>query len=84
MLKRSCDTAEYYMVELYVYVLEANDDVNYVLCANKQVGEAMPTQLSYVPTGLAYRISVSSYETGSGVPRHYDVLESDQALLALE
>ena len=35
MLKMSCDTAEYYMAELSRYVLEANNDVNYVLLAKQ-------------------------------------------------
>ena len=50
MLKRSRDTAEYYMAELSRYVLEANDDVNYILCTKQAVREAMShvTQLSYL------------------------------------
>ena len=35
MLKRSRDTAEYYMAGLSTNVLEANDDVNYVLSAKQ-------------------------------------------------
>ena len=35
MLKKSRDTAEYYMAELSTYVLEANDYVNYVLRAKQ-------------------------------------------------
>ena len=31
----SRDTAEYYMAEMSTYVLEANDDVNYVLRAKQ-------------------------------------------------
>ena len=85
MLKRSRETAEYYMAELSTYVLATNDDVNYVLRAKQAsaCSDVACSQLSYLH---AYQIelALSSYETGSGVPRHYDVLESDQALLSLE
>ena len=47
MLKRSRDTAEYYMAELSTCELEANDDVNYVLRANKQLREAMSRVLNF-------------------------------------
>ena len=51
MLKRSRDTAEYYMAELSTCVLEANDDVNYVLCAKQAMREAMsrlPNRISFI------------------------------------
>ena len=67
MLKWSRDTAEYYTAELPSYVLEANDDVNYVLRAKQAsaLRDVACSQLSYLH---AYLIeALSSYETGSGV-----------------
>ncbi len=85
MLKWSRDTAEYYMAELSTYTLEANDDVNYVLCAKQASAwsDVACSQLSYLHAYLI-ELALSSYETESEVLRHYDFLESDQALLALE
>ena len=59
MLKRSRDTAEYYMAELSRYVLEANDNVNYVL-RSKQASawSDAASLLNFLPTGLANRISL--------------------------
>ena len=50
MLKRSRDTAEYYMAELSRYVLEANDVNDVYFAQKKQVRDAMTrvTQLSYL------------------------------------
>ena len=85
MLKSSRDIADYYMAELSTCVLEANDDVNYVLRAKQTSASSniACSQLSYLHAYLI-ELALSRYETESKITRHYDVFESDQAFKALE